>query len=187
MVGLDSPAGIDGVATMSYIDSKKTSPYEAGTLKGIISGSLRLQQRLFVAGFVASAAGPFCNLEDETLENCFWKCPKWHLLRTQRNIPTLEVCNSCPACTRERGIVVEHEEILALKAELENEEHDASHMIEALWTMFGSKLPLCRSMMVSCFGPTALAQTTKITGSGERGVGSFTIVLTHYTYHVSSW
>ena len=131
MVGLDSPAGIDRVATMAAIDSNKTTPYEAGTLKGIISGSLRLQQRLFVAGLVASPVCPFCNLEDETLEHCFWKCPRWHMLRTQSDIPTLEVCNRWPPCTRECGIFVEHEEVLALKAELENEEHEASRTIEA--------------------------------------------------------
>ena len=134
MVGLDHPAGIDRVATMATIGSKKSTPYEAGTLRGIISGSLRLQQRLFVAGLVPSPVCPFCELEDETLEHCFWKCPRWQLLRMQGDIPMPAVCANWPPCTRECGIFIEHEELLELKAELEDEENDAEHMCDALCT-----------------------------------------------------
>jgi len=119
---------------MAAIDSKKSTPYEAGTLKGIISGSLRLQQRLFVAGLVTSPVCPFCNQEEETLEHCFWKCPRWHMSRAQSDIPSLAICDNWSPCTRECGIFVEHEEVLALKIELEDEEHDATRMLDVLCT-----------------------------------------------------
>ena len=50
MQGLDTDFGIDKIATMALYASKLTSSLNVGVLRGILSGSVWLQQRLHVAG-----------------------------------------------------------------------------------------------------------------------------------------
>ena len=50
MHGLDALQGVDRSATLSYLNSK-IDPVEAGMLRGILCGSVRLNKRLHAAGF----------------------------------------------------------------------------------------------------------------------------------------
>ena len=71
MQGAGATQGIDRRATLALL-SKKLLPTEVGTLRRIISGSLRLQKRLHDAVLVASPCCPFCSMCDETVRHCFW-------------------------------------------------------------------------------------------------------------------
>ncbi len=63
--------GIDHVATMAVYGSKKTSPYNVGVFRGILSGSIRLQRWLYQAQLVDADIGLSCKLDSETLEHGF--------------------------------------------------------------------------------------------------------------------
>ena len=79
MEGLEATQGLDRHATMAL--HNKSNPVDAGILRGILSGSLRMQQRLFVARLVDNPLCPFCGQADESVEHCFWECPHWSHLR----------------------------------------------------------------------------------------------------------
>ena len=131
MQGLENDWGVDRLATMSVCNSTKTKPYDSGILRSIISGSVRLQQRLHVAGLVDSAVCTFCGMAEETLEHCFWQCPCWDVVRSKFWIPARRIVESWPKCTVDCAIFLEHQEVVDLSAELESEEARVNELIES--------------------------------------------------------
>ena len=129
MQGLNKWTGVDRVATLALINSPATCAYEKGMLRGIISGSVRLQQRLHQANLADSALCPFCGLEEESLEHCFWRCPCWESIRIQSALPARDIRATWPKCTRECGIFMESEQVLQLAEELEAEEESAESLL----------------------------------------------------------
>ena len=123
MAGLDCPFGVDRLATLAVYNSKETSPQDAGILRSILSGSLRFQERLHIAGLADDATCPFCQLEPETVEHCFWVCPCWDHVRRQHAIPGHHVTDAWPACTRQCGLFLGHEAAFQANGALENEQH----------------------------------------------------------------
>ena len=130
MQGLADDCGVDRIATMAVCNSVKTEAYDAGILRSIIAGSVRLQQRLHVAGLVDSAICTFCGLAEETLEHCFWQCPCWDAIRNQFDIPARRIVESWPRCTRDCGIFIEQRDVLDLSAELDSEEARVNELLE---------------------------------------------------------
>ena len=120
MEGLDAVQGIDRCATMAL--HNKSSPFDAGILRGVLSGSLRMQKRLFDAGLASSSMCPLCGMTDETVEHCFWECPHWSHIRSKFDIPTLSVVRTWLVCTRQCGLFLEDVHVLDLSAVLEDEE-----------------------------------------------------------------
>ena len=121
MQGLDSTAGIDRKATLALYASKLPHA-ELGLLRGVLAGCIRLQKRLFDAKLVASPLCPFCGLCDETLQHCFWDCPKWDHIRTQFDLPLASTRASWFTCTRDCGLFLEDPCVVALPQQLEQEE-----------------------------------------------------------------
>ena len=130
MQGLDCDGGIDRTATMALHNSRKTSPFDAGVLRALLTGSVRLQQRLHAAQLADTDTCPFCREEPETLEHCFWRCPCWDHIRRQFDIPAADARNEWPRCTRECGIFLERDEVLRANDALEEEEAAADAMIQ---------------------------------------------------------
>ena len=122
MEGLGHPAGVDRKATMHLIDSGKLSYNDRHVMHKILTGSIRAQKRLFDAKMVESSMCPCCDLEPETVEHMFWKCPKWHHIRQRHHDFSHDWIERQPACSRLCGIVVEDMNMLDLKRELECEQ-----------------------------------------------------------------
>ena len=101
---LSGEGGIDREATLMKLQSSKTPPLEKGLLRSIISGNLRLGERLYKAGIWSSPECMFCGHQQETLEHCFWKCPAWHSLRLDPDLPAYHERNTLPPCTLQCGI-----------------------------------------------------------------------------------
>ena len=120
MHGMQVVQGIDDRATVALLNSKPP-PDELGLLRGVISGSIRLQKRLHDAALVDSPVCPFCGECDETLQHCFWDCPQWNSIRMQFDIPAASVQELWPTCTRECGIFIEDAQVIVLKEELAHE------------------------------------------------------------------
>jgi len=120
MHGMQVVQGIDDRATVALLNSKPP-PDELGLLRGVISGSIRLQKRLHDAALVDSPVCPFCGECDETLQHCFWDCPQWSSIRMQFDIPAASVQELWPTCTRECGIFIEDAQVIVLKEELAHE------------------------------------------------------------------
>ena len=92
---------------------------QKGVLRSILSGSIRLQDRLHKAGLNESPICLFCGLEPETVEHCFWRCPAWSKHRMGALIPRIFELDSLPMCTRVLGIFMEDEAVLATQAALD--------------------------------------------------------------------
>jgi ribonuclease HI len=120
MEGLDAFQGVDRRASMALHD--KSVPFDAGILRGVLSGSLRMQQRLFVAKLVDSPLCPFCGMTDETVEHCFWECPHWSHIRDECDVPDAGVVAAWPACTRQCGLFIDDVRVPDLTAALQEEE-----------------------------------------------------------------
>ena len=121
MEGLDALQGVDRQATLACLNSK-LDPYDAGMLRGILSGSIRLRKRLCEAGLADSSVCQFCGMCDETVEHCFWECSRWDHVRMRYDVPPASVTSQWPACTKSCGLFLENPCVLDLKTELENEE-----------------------------------------------------------------
>jgi ribonuclease HI len=121
MEGLDALQGVDRLATLGYLNSKP-DPWEAGMLRGILSGSIRLQKRLCEAKLAESSVCQFCGMCDETVEHCFWDCTQWDHVRAQYDLPPASVSSQWPVCTKACGLFLESPCVLDLKIELEQEE-----------------------------------------------------------------
>ena len=134
MQGLENECGVDRLATMKASSSVTTGRYDAGIMRSIISGSVRLQQRLHVAGLVPSPVCPFCGLGDETLEHCFWRCPCWNHVRERFATPAMHIIDQWPRCTRDCAIFMEQRAVIDLGLELEHEEAMATSLIDACST-----------------------------------------------------
>jgi len=137
MHGLVNECGIDRLATMKACSSTKTCPYDAGIMRSIISGSVRLQQRLHVAGLVPSPVCTFCGISDETLEHCFWRCPCWNYIREQFETPAMHIVDQWPQCTRDCAIFMEQRTVIDLCFELEREESMSTSLIDG-WSVVGA-------------------------------------------------
>ena len=111
MHGLDATPGVDRGATLALL-GPRLPPDEVGLLRGIISGSVRLQKRLHDARLVDSLTCTFCGLHDETPMHCFWDCPRWAPIRACFDMPSNAVRESWPACTFACGIFMESQEVL---------------------------------------------------------------------------
>lgn len=116
-VGLESHAGIDRDVTLSMLQSCKTLPLDKGLLRSILSGSLRLGERLFKASIWPSPTCMFCGHEDESVHHCFWVCPAWDHLRLDPDLPSHSDRLALPPCTLECGIFIRS---------LEEVEHECS-------------------------------------------------------------
>lgn len=137
MVGLDVPFGISREATLRLHDSRKTTPFDKGMLRSILSGSIRLQHRLHQADLVDSPLCPFCGLQPETIEHCFWECPCWTHIRQRNEVPVQRVRDQWPACTRQCGIFVQLEDVFNAPTDLEIEEQTATARIDRWCLEFG--------------------------------------------------
>jgi len=122
MKGLDAMQGVDRPATLALLSRKALPPDESGILRGILSGSIRFQQRLYLAGLVTSPVCPFCCMCEETVFHCFWECPMWDALRHRYQIPCCRVRSEWPACTSHCGIFIEDRRVMTLAADLEAEQ-----------------------------------------------------------------
>ena len=120
MEGLDAIQGVDRSATMALHNC--SSPVDAGILRGVLSGSLRMQERFFAAGLVSSPLCPFCGKAEESVEHCFWECPHWAHIGSDCNVPEEVEVASWPACTRQCGLFLEDPHILDLSMQLQSEE-----------------------------------------------------------------
>ena len=129
MRGLDAPQGLDCQATLSYLNSK-IDPREAGMLRGILSGSIRLQKRLYEASLVDSAICPFCGMAEETVEHCIWDCPCWQDVRDRFQLPAASVVAQWPACTKSCGLFLEDPCVIDLCSQLEQEAAASSNLLE---------------------------------------------------------
>ena len=58
--------GLLGAASQLYVTDGP-----AGLLRGVLSGSIRLQERLHTAGLAASPICNFCRLVEESVHHCF--------------------------------------------------------------------------------------------------------------------
>ena len=112
---------------------------DLGLLRSILVGSVRLQKRLYEASLADSPTCPFCHCADETLAHCFWECSHWQHIRADYSLPGAEVRREWPACTRECGIFVEDQAVIALSCSLINEEA----VLQNFMNYF--ELPRCRA------------------------------------------
>ena len=140
MAGLDAPFGVDRDATLAVYSSAKTGANRGGILRSVLTGSLQLQARLHAADLVDTDVCPFCQLEPETLEHCFWKCPCWEHIRQQQGVPSRRVIDAWPACTRQCGFFVEKEEVFRASEELEQEGQHATTRVDQ-WSSSGVQVP----------------------------------------------
>jgi len=122
MHGIDAVQGVDTQATLALSKSGKLPPDEVGILRGIVSGSVRLQKRLYQAGIVASPICPFCHMCEETVFHCFWECPYWDALRLEFDLPCVSVRAEWPVCTSTCGIFLEDPRVMSLAIGLEQEQ-----------------------------------------------------------------
>jgi ribonuclease HI len=122
MQGLQAVQGVDRQATLALLNSRKTPAETSGILRGIVSGSVRLQKRLYQAGIVESPLCPFCNMCEETCFHCYWECPKWDALRLEFHLPCRRVRADWPACTSNCSIFLEDPNVTALVMDLEREQ-----------------------------------------------------------------
>ena len=120
MQGLDATEGIDRKATLALYSGKKLQHSDLGLLRGVISGSIRLQKRLHDAKLVASPVCPFCGLCDETLQHCFWDCTRWQCIRAQLELPNASTRALWPPCTSNCGIFIEDPQVIALQSQPED-------------------------------------------------------------------
>ena len=67
---------------------------------------------------------------DETVEHCFWECPRWNHIREQHALPSVDVSASWPVCTRACGLFLEDARVLDLGTELQREESEARLVVE---------------------------------------------------------
>jgi len=123
MHGMDALQGVDTQATLALSKNGKLSPNEVGIWRGIVSGSVRLQKRLYQAGIVASPICPFCNMCEETVLHCFWECPHWDTLRLEFDLPCIRARAEWPVCTSACGIFMEDPRVMSLAVSLEQEQH----------------------------------------------------------------
>ena len=128
MKGIEACQGVDRRATMALLGTK-LSHVEVGLLRRVMSGSIRLQKRLHVAGLAACSLCPFCGLCDESVRHCVWECPRWSDVR-EKFVPNLHhMYHMLPACSLDCGIFVEDARVLDLAFQLHHEEqlaHDVS-------------------------------------------------------------
>ncbi len=129
--GLDHPAGVDRTATAALMSSWKISPYQRGLLQGVQSGSLRLQERLHKAGLKESPMCPHCGEGPETVDHCFWECPRWEAERQNEFVPSRVEARQLPPCTRSLGIFLEDEEIVAMCDAYQGAEETWEEQVEA--------------------------------------------------------
>ena len=122
MEGIGAIQRIDQVATKALLVSGKLSRPELGWLRCVLTGSVRLQKRLFQAELVGSPICMFCGMSEETLGHCFWDCAHWSCLRARYQVPDSASLVAWPACTRECGIFLEDESVPALSNALMEEE-----------------------------------------------------------------
>ena len=108
--GLQDIAGIDRVNTCAVMNSRGIPPCQRGCLRSIISGSLRLGERLFQAGIWNTPLCIFCGHESESVEHCFWRCPAWDVFRMDPDLPTREELHELPPCTKQCGIFMQSRE-----------------------------------------------------------------------------
>jgi len=121
MQGLDATEGLDRTATLALCQSKLPRD-ELGLLRRIMSGSVRLQKRLYDAQLVLSPLCSFCGLCDETLQHCFWECPRWEHARLQFDLPIDTIRHSWPMCAQECGLFLEDRRVTCLAQQLLDEE-----------------------------------------------------------------
>ena len=121
MHGLDGACGVDRFATTSFLNSSNCSAKDKGTLRSIISGSLRLGERLHIAGLADSPVCAFCGLANESVHHCFWHCPAWEHLRVGPGIPIPAVRREWPVCTQTCSIFLEDPELHAALDSLKDE------------------------------------------------------------------
>ena len=109
----DAIQGVDRSATLAALNSK-IDAHDAGMLRGILCGSVRLQKRLHEAGLVEDPLCPFCGIVDESVEHCFWECPCWDAVRSQFELPSASVVSQWPKCTKACGLFfrIKHTTIL---------------------------------------------------------------------------
>ena len=136
MEGLDSDCGIDRRATMRVYNSRTTNALDIGMLRGLLSGSIRLQQRRHTAGLADTDVCPFCGIHAETLEHCFWQCPRWEHIRAAAELPSQEIRDAWPACTRQCGIFMKQQGHTVAAARLQRHtaaqlHHMFIHIVEA--------------------------------------------------------
>ena len=119
MAGLHDTAGMDRDNTCAELNSRSISPFQRGCLRSIISGSVRLGERLFQAGLWNTPLCIFCGHENESVEHCFWRCPAWDSLRMDPDLPRGVELHELPSCTKQCGIFMytreEHHFVQALR------------------------------------------------------------------------
>ena len=125
-VGLDIPGGVDKDATCAVLNSNSTACIQRGCLRSILSGSVRLGERLFRANIWNTPICIFCGQEEETNEHCFWRCPAWDHLRLDPDLPSFHERIALPPCTLQCGIFMRTQEELDYESSLQPIEHERS-------------------------------------------------------------
>ena len=92
-------------------------------MRSILTGSVRLGERLCKAGLWHSPICPFCNMEEEGVRHCFWTCPAWGHLRLDPDLPNLCQRQNLPACTLDCGIFMQSEEESFIEHQLQPVPH----------------------------------------------------------------
>ena len=121
--GMSCLGGIDRKATTFLLNSGKLCARDLGAMRTIITGSLRTRKRLHDAGLADSPMCEFCGEGEETVEHLFWQCPCWDNIRRQfDDRPSARITDAWPRCTRECGVFVEDDAVIAFQDELIAEE-----------------------------------------------------------------
>ena len=124
----------------------KIDPRDAGILRGILSGSVRMQKRLHEAGLVESSLCPFCGLCDESVQHCFWECPRWEHVRARLDLLVSAVRNLWPACTFNCGIFMENEGVFNMMQSFQERGLDdllASSKSSSIWIVLLESFFVC--------------------------------------------
>jgi len=111
MQGLDTDYGVDRLASMALMRQRKTAPRDKARLQSLLSGSLRLQDRLHVAKIVDSPVCQFCHGANETVSHFLYECPAWQSIRQEYPTPAAHLRADWPPCTLECGIMLEPPEL----------------------------------------------------------------------------
>ena len=118
MQGVDAIQGVDRQATLAPVNSRM-DPYDAGLLRGLLCGSIRLRERLHTAGLADSPVCAFCGEQAETLEHCMWHCPRWQQIRIGFQLPDARTFSQWPMCTKACGLFIEDPRVLDLQQNFE--------------------------------------------------------------------
>eukprot|EP00973_Karenia_brevis_P003436 473526-Karenia_brevis.AAC.1 len=100
--------GVDRPASLALYRQRRTSEYEKGILRAILSGAIWTQARLHKAGRVFDAKCPYCGQDCvEDLAHMWWECAAWNHIRHEHHHCLFAFKESWPACLLQCGVMPE--------------------------------------------------------------------------------